>query len=171
MIYEPREDSFLLRKFVIKFVRGKVLDMGSGSGIQAIAARKKTDDVLAADINKGAVKLLEEKGIKSCHSDLFSNIKGKFDFIIFNPPYLPEDPLEDKDSRLATTGGKKGYELIEKFLHDAKKHLNSNGKILLLFSSLTGPVVELFEKYDYKYLLLEEKKIFFEILDVYLLTL
>ena len=33
--------------------------------------------------------------------DLFSKIKGKFDLIIFNPPYLPLDELEDLDYQIS----------------------------------------------------------------------
>ena len=40
MIYEPAEDSHLLAEAVKKFAHGRVLDMGTGSGIQAITAAK-----------------------------------------------------------------------------------------------------------------------------------
>lgn len=167
MIYEPQEDSFLLEKYVKKYASGKVLDMGTGSGIQAKAALRKTKDVLAVDINEEAVKKLKNARV----SDLFSNVKGKFDLIIFNPPYLPEEKKEDKKTRLVTTGGKKGYEMIERFLKDAKKHLNKNGKILIVFSSLTNKekIDSLIKKYSFKFELLEEKKMFFEKLYVYLI--
>ena len=67
-------------------------------------------------------------------SNLFKNLDEKFDTIIFNPPYLPSDPkLKD----LTLDGGKKGYELIQKFLKQAKKHLEKKGIILLLFSPFT----------------------------------
>ena len=108
MIYKPREDSFLLQKHVRKYAQGKVLDMGAGSGIQAITALEKTKDVLAVDINPKAVEELKKKNINAKVSDLFSNVKGKFDLIVFNPPYLPADEREPEDSALATTGGKKG---------------------------------------------------------------
>lgn len=169
MIYEPAEDSFLLQKYVKKYAYGKVLDIGTGSGIQALTSLEKTKDVVAVDIDPSAVKLLKEKGIKAKVSDLFSNVKGKFDFIIFNPPYLPEDKREPKDSALTTTGGKKGYETIEKFLRQAKKFLNKNGKILLVCSSLTGDVEKLFKKHGYNFKKLEEEKLFFEKLYVYIL--
>src|SRR3989338_1304496 len=91
MIYEPREDSVLLKKWVKKLVKGKVLDMGTGSGVQALAALEKTKDVLAADINPECVEYVKKKGVNALQSDLFSNITEKFDWIIFNPPYLPED--------------------------------------------------------------------------------
>ena len=56
-IYEPREDSFLLEKYVVKYTKPGyiVLDMGTGSGIQADAASKKAKKVIAADINPGAI--------------------------------------------------------------------------------------------------------------------
>lgn len=169
MIYEPAEDSFLLQKYVKKHAHGKVLDMGTGSGIQALTALEKTKDVLAVDIHPSAVKLLKKKGINAKISDLFSNVKGKFDLIIFNPPYLPADKREDADSARSTTGGKKGYELIEKFLKQAKKFLKKDGKILIVFSSLTGNVLGLFKKYGYEFKKLEEKKVFMETLYVYTL--
>ncbi|MBI4150024.1 methyltransferase domain-containing protein, partial [Candidatus Woesearchaeota archaeon] len=88
MIYEPREDSYLLAKWAKKLSFGKVLDMGSGSGIQAetALASPKVTSVLAADINPEAVALLTSKGIYAVQSDLFSKISdklGKFDTIIF----------------------------------------------------------------------------------------
>lgn len=167
MIYEPREDSFLLNKYVRKLAHGKVLDLGTGTGIQAIAALENTDDVLAADINPECIDYVKKKGIKIIQSDLFENIKNTFDVIIFNPPYLPEDPYEPEDSKLSTTGGKKGSEIIEKFLAEAKDHLNKNGKILILVSSLTGNPNILFK--DYNFTLLEEENLFFEKISVYLL--
>ena len=75
------------------------------------------------------------KKIKPKLSDLFSNIKTKFDLIIFNPPYLPQDKgIEDP----ALYGGKKGYEISEKFFNQVSQYLTPKGKILFLFSSLTN---------------------------------
>ena len=122
---------------------------------------------------KQAVKLLKGKGINSKYSDLFSNVKGKFDLIIFNPPYLPEEEKEDLETKLVTTGGKYGYEILERFFKNAKKFLNKNGKILIVFSSLTNKkkVDSLVKKYGFKIKLLEEKGLFFERLYVYLIFL
>ena len=104
-------------------------------------------------------------GFDCIYSDLFSNIKEKFDIIIFNPPYLPEDKnnKEDRESKLATTGGKKGSEIINRFLQQAKKHLTKDGKIFLLTSSLTKNINWL----DYKKKLIAKKKLFFEELMVW----
>ena len=167
-IYEPQEDSYLLQKWVKKYSSGKVLDMGTGSGIQGLAASESAESILCVDINPEAVEFVKKKGLKVVQSDLFENVSGKFDLIIFNPPYLPEDPDEPADSRLATTGGKKGSELLERFLKDAKDYLVEDGKILVLISSLTGEAEDLFKEYEYK--LLDSEKLVFEELFVYILS-
>ena len=181
MIYEPSDDSFLLREFVLRYAKGRVLDIGTGSGIQAEAALEKTNDVLAADINKEAVEYCRKKGINAIESDCFSNINGKFDLIIFNPPYLPEEreycgiKMTEDDfnyaNDIALVGGKHGWETIDKFLKDARFYLNDGGKILLSFSSLSGDIERIMKKYGYKFEKLGEKKIFFEALYVYLLEI
>jgi len=169
MIYEPAEDSFLIKKYIKYYAKGKILDMGAGSGILADEALKYSKDVLAADIDQEVINKLNIKKIKS---DLFENIKEKFDLIIFNPPYLPKDKMEPKETALATTGGKKGYELIKRFFKQVKNHLNKNGKILIVFSSLTNKakVDQTIKENNFKFRLLEKKKIDFEELYCYLLT-
>ena len=150
----------------------KILDMGSGSGIQAETCRALGfNNILVTDINQEAIKLLKNKGFKTKKSNLFSNLakKNNFNLIVFNPPYLPEDKNEPKESRISTTAGKKGYELIIKFLKQAKPYLYKQGIILLLISSLTNP--KIIQKtagelgYDCK--IINKKKLFFEELYVY----
>jgi len=176
MLYEPREDSFLLRKYVKKHSKGRVLDMGTGSGIQAVEAAKKANSVLAVDIDKKAVDFCKEniknKKIKFIISDLFEKVRGKFDLIIFNPPYLPRDEFYDETDK-ALTGGINGWELVERFLKKAKNYLNKNGVILIIFSSLTNvdKVKQIIKENSYEYKKLEESKLPFEKLYVYLLKI
>ena len=172
--YKPREDSYLLLKQVKKNAKGLVLDIGTGSGIQAIGASKKKNvkNVIAADINKKLIQQLKKKYKKTkisfITSDLFSNIKLKFDTIIFNPPYLPED-LKLKD--LTLDGGKKGYETIERFLNQVNNYLKTNGIILIVFSSLTKKekIDEFIVNNMLEFKQLDKKHIFFEDLYVYLI--
>ncbi|MBD3252748.1 DUF2431 domain-containing protein [Candidatus Pacearchaeota archaeon] len=182
-MYQPAEDSWLLSETTEKFLKNelknkqinkqiKILDIGSGTGIQAETIMKLGfKNILTSDIDEKAVKLLKKK-FKSVKSDLFSDIKEKFDLIVFNPPYLPEDKKEPEDSKTATTAGKKGYELIVSFLKQAKIHLNKNGKILILFSSLSKPEIikEKTKKLNYKFKLINKQKLFFEELFVYCFT-
>ena len=169
MIYEPGEDSFLLQKYVKKYAKGKVLDLGTGSGIQALTALENTKNVTAVDINKEAVDMVKSMGIRAFVSYLFENLNNEnFDLIIFNPPYLPEDKDEGEDSKVNTTGGRKGSEIIERFLKSARGYLNKGGKILLVCSSLSGDVEGLFRKYSFSFKMLEEMKFDFEKIFVYL---
>jgi len=171
-MYKPREDSLMLAEQARKLARGRVLDIGTGTGIQAVTAAgsSKVREVLAVDIDTEAIsyckKNVKNSKIKFSVSDLFSNVSGKFDTIIFNPPYLPQDAgIRDK----ALYGGKKGHEIIEKFFKQVKKHLNEDGIILLVFSSLTGEskVDEIIKNAGFKSKMLEKKHFFFEDLFVY----
>src|SRR3989344_8545079 len=138
-MYEPREDSYLLLDAVKRFAHGRVLDMGTGSGILAAAAcgLPEVTSVTAADIDPDCVRADKKNHpqIAVLQSDLFSSLAGTFDTIIFNPPYLPQD-RELTDASIY--GGTRGHELIERFLKDAGHFLAPKGVILLLFSSLTG---------------------------------
>ncbi|HLC55579.1 MAG TPA: HemK2/MTQ2 family protein methyltransferase [Candidatus Nanoarchaeia archaeon] len=169
MIYEPKEDSYLLQKFVKKYALGRVLDMGAGSGIQARTALQRTRDVLAVDINPEAVEHCKEQGIPALQSDLFDKVEGKFDVIIFNPPYLPRDEREDKESSLITTGGKKGSEVLERFMNNAGLYLADEGKILTVVSSLTPDAEKIITRNGFRFTILGKQSAAFEQLVVYLI--
>lgn len=179
LIYSPEEDSYLLEETIKKQVPKllkinstiKFLEIGIGSGIQLNTAQEsgiKKENIFGVDINPDAVSHCKKQGFNCFKSDLFENLKDNFDLMVFNPPYLPEDEnYEDEESKLITTGGRKGSEIINEFLVQSKKHLNKNGKIFLLTSSLTKGI----KWAGYKKKLLSEKKIFFESLKVWELTL
>lgn len=172
MIYEPAEDSFLMCETLEKNIFNKnlkIIEVGTGSGyILKFLKDKGFLKIRGLDINQESVKLCIKKGFDVILSDLFSKLdkKEKFDLIIFNPPYLPEDKLEDKNSKLSTTGGKNGSEIINRFLKDAKPYLEKEGKIYLLTSSLTKGIKWL----DYNKKIVGRKKLFFEELKVWELS-
>lgn len=150
-VYYPREDSLLMAKVIeAADLQGKtVLEIGCGSGFLSILMAKMGAHVTAVDINEEAVGITrinaKNNGVfVDCYqSDLFSSIDGRFDVIVFNPPYLP---VQEDDKTYA--GGLTGREAIERFAAAAKAHLKPDGFILLVISSLTGEkeVIELFEK-------------------------
>lgn len=178
-IYSPQEDSELLAMNVRQLARGKVLDMGTGSGVQALAAldNKDVESVLAVDINPAAVVSLNNKlaslpqekrsMVVVRRSDMFSDVEGEFDTIICNPPYLPDEPLV-KD--VALDGGSGGYEWSARFLTEAKRHIAPNGKIIFLFSNLTNKerIDSILHKLGYSFTELSKMHVgFFEVLYVY----
>lgn len=183
-MYEPREDSFLIQKHIKDFCKptSHVLDMGTGSGILALEASRYSNHITAVDIDKDVIAFLKKRTnenkahqthnnrylkINFIHSNLFSNIKTKekFDLIIFNPPYLPSKSHEFKHIDL--DGGFHGTEIIERFLKQAKSHLKSKGKVLLLASSLNRGILLLFKKYKFLYKILDQENFFFEKLYVW----
>ncbi len=173
-VYQPAEDSYMLQRHVARLVTGKVLDMGTGGGIQAVTAAQKpdVDYVLAVDINPEAIEAAKRRAFETgvfnkvsfTVSDLFEEIDGCFDWIIFNPPYLPAegglgDPTWD--------GGEGGGETIERFLREAKGHLTTCGSIIMIYSSETKVTVG---GYGYDWEILQEMPLFFETLFCALLS-
>jgi release factor glutamine methyltransferase len=166
-VYKPGEDSYLLQRWVEKFVTGSVLDMGTGSGIQAVtaASKKEVTHVLAVDINPAALIAAEKRAhinnvqakIDFLHSDLFENVKGMYDWILFNTPYLPSEGDADEAS---WAGGETGGEIIRRFLGEAPGFLEDEGSVLMIYSSLSGLTDADFNNYCFT--LLEEIGLFFE---------
>ncbi len=172
-VYQPREDSYLMLAAVNEFAKGNVLDIGTGSGLLAIAAARKgqVSSATAADISQSALKAAKRAasglGIRFLQSDLFSKVpRLKYDTIIFNPPYLPQDKGV-KDA--AIYGGRKGHETIQRFLCASNDYLSASGSILLLFSTLTGKgnVEKAIADCCYEYDIVSSTPLFFERLYVY----
>ncbi len=178
MVYEIAEDSLLIGKYVEKFSKGKVLDVGAGTGYLIEVALKKTKNVEGVDIDEDAINFCKKKNLNVYYSDLFSNVKGKFNLIIFNPPYLPqEEPFLKRNvherKNIDIIGGKNGWEIIFKFFKDVKNYLEKDGKILILFSNLTNKnkVDSIIKKNGFSFELLEEKNVgLMEKLYVYILN-
>lgn len=141
-VYEPSDDSYILAKAVEDIAFGKVLDLGTGSGIQGIVAALNGSDVTFADINQNALDVAKRNAKANnvngnfLKSDLFSNIEEKFNTIIFNPPYLPTESVKLEQENIALDGGRDGREIIDRFLSSYKEHVMEDHKILLIESSL-----------------------------------
>ncbi len=174
-VYFPREDSFLLAETVKVKTDSKVLDLGCGTGLIGLIAAKQKAKVLCTDINLEAVELAERNAeknhleIKAKKSDLFSEIKEKFDFIFFNPPYLPKEGTKKDLLEKALDGGEKGREIIDRFIPEIRNHLKENGKCFFLQSSLNEikETEKKMEKKGLKFNIKKRKKLFFEELIVF----
>lgn len=141
----------------------KALDMGTGSGIQALTLAKKGAEVDAADLNPEALekakKNVEEENVdvNFIESDLFENISSKYDLIVFNPPYLQGG--NDFQDGITWRGGKKGTETVERFLNHVDDYLKPGGEVLIVLSDLVdnSPILDNFEAET-----IREKKLWFE---------
>jgi release factor glutamine methyltransferase len=160
-------DSLLLAKNVLKEVKetDSVLDLGTGTGIQGIFAAPKAKKVTCVDINSEAVKCAKLNAKKNnltdkmniFESNLFSNIKDKFDLIIFNPPFRwfkPRDILERGELD-------ENYQTLVKFFREVRNYLTENARILLVFSD-SGDIKyleELINKNKFNYEIIDKEKL------------
>ena len=164
-VYPPDEDTFLFTKILAeneKKIGKEILELGSGSGFTGIILSKMGFLIDFSDIDKECIQCLkinlEENKIKSniIKSDLFSNIKKKYNTIIFNPPYLPEEDLYEYKGK-DVNGGKEGIEVILKTLDLAKDYLYEKGNLIFIISNLAN--IDLLEEN------MRKKKYNFEILE------
>jgi release factor glutamine methyltransferase len=141
-VYAPAEDSIMLAERVGE-LEGHLLDVGTGCGILAIAAKKAR--AAGVDLNPKAIANARENAKQNNSSatfvvsDLFENVSGTFDTIVFNPPYLPTSPEEKLkgDENLAYDGGMSGRDVLDRFLEEFPAYIKEGGEILLLLSSLS----------------------------------
>jgi release factor glutamine methyltransferase len=133
--------SHLLGVAVLEEVRegDRVLDMGTGSGVNAILAASTAAAVVAVDINPVAVAAARDNAARNGvadriavrRSDVFGNVDGEFDLIVFDLPFrwfAPRDLLE-----AATTD--ENYRAMNEFFRQARRHLALNGRMLIFFGS------------------------------------
>ncbi len=176
MVYEPREDTRLLlkcarEKFRFKDIKS-LLEIGIGSGeiIINLAKEFHLETIVGTDINEKAVTITKKRAEKEkinieLRKEEFYKGKKKFDLVLFNPPYLPQDPEVklDIESR-AIYGGKKGYEVIIKFIEKLKKYIKNKGTCLLVISSLSNPdiIFKKLRKEAFKFKIIKKEKFFFE---------
>jgi len=171
-VYEPAEDTYLLLKAALEEVRPEdcAIEIGCGRALISSRVAPLAKSFIATDINPHAVRLARSHDLEAVRADLFRGIVGKFDLVIFNPPYLPTSDEERIGGWLnrAFDGGPEGRDTIGKFLESLRDHLSDSGRALLLVSSLSGleEVIRKAEELGLKARELSSEKYFFEALYV-----
>ena len=115
------------------------LDTGTGSGILALILKKRgVQCVKAVDKSEDSVKVANQNfqanraEIVAVESDLFSNIGGKFDLVVFNAPAT--HPTRRQMAEVMPTLWSPEENLIKRFLQEWKDHKTSNGRALIMYS-------------------------------------
>ena len=154
-VLDPRGDTETLIDFVIEKPVKSVLELGTGSGAIAItlACEWKEVHVTAVDISEDALllaKLNAEKfnvqnKIHFLKSDWYGSVKGLFDLIISNPPYIglaEQDELSAEvikyDPEIALFAGRDGLDAYKKIIPNLAKFLNPDGLVVLEIGSSQG---------------------------------
>lgn len=160
----PRPETEYWTNQILKIIEKtstiKIADIFAGSGCIGIAILKNTirSKVDFIEMDKKLVRQiqtnLELNKIKSSRykiirSDIFSNVKNKYDLILANPPYISpkrsrkiQKEVLKYEPHLALFAGESGLDIITEFLDTARFHLNKNGQIWMEFDSFQKNKIE-----------------------------
>ncbi len=125
----------------------KVLDLCTGNGSLAVIAALAYPEVVvdAADVSEDALAVARinverhklGKRVTLLQSDLLAGVKGPYDLILCNPPYVNTQsmdalPAEYKhEPRIALAGGDDGMDLVRSILREAPKHMSEEAVLVL----------------------------------------
>ena len=169
-VYPPSDDSILLIESLNVRPGERILEIGCGSGVVSIHCAKNGCTVTAVDINPSAVECTRENAqlndvtIDVRESDLFADVKERFDTIVFNLPYLPV--IDEGELAKAWSGGEDGMGPLPRLLDEAKDHLFDDGRVVVVVSSLMDRNKLNALLSEYKVRKLGEVPLFFERLEV-----
>ena len=165
----PRPETELLAELAIKTAQegDKILDLCTGSGCIAVAMAKELQgkfvSVTAADVSAAALEVAQDNArrngadIKFIESDMLSGVKGKFNIITCNPPYIKRGDLpglqkevKDFEPLSALDGGEDGLDFYRRLAVEAPKHLVRGGTLFVeCGAGQAQEIVKLFKKFDY----------------------
>jgi methylase of polypeptide subunit release factors len=130
--------SVTLAKLAVRTAAGSALDLGTGSGLQAMLAARHCRTVVATDVNERALefarfnaRLNGLENIEFCEGSAFSPVAGqRFDLVVANPPYVisPDYTYAYRDSEIP------GDELCRQLVQQVPAHLNDGGFAQILVS-------------------------------------
>lgn len=115
--------------------KGSFLEVGVGSGLTSLSVAAAGSPVFGVDINREAVNVTQsnfeinhQKGTFVV-SNIYQNVKGKFDFIYWNHPWQHDSniPLQLKSEKTLDSE----YQLLRRFVGEAHAYLTEKGVILL----------------------------------------
>ncbi len=137
-VYRPSEDTRLLAEAVVRAPGESFLEVGTGTGFVALHAARR-GPVVATDVNRAAVELTRANAQRNglpvdvVRTHLAAGVRGSFQVIAFNPPYLEGEPDGPLDR--AWAGGRGGSAVALEFLSDLPRILASGGRAYLLLST------------------------------------
>jgi ribosomal protein L3 glutamine methyltransferase len=142
----------------------RVLDLCTGSGCLAVLAARAFPQarVTASDISVDALAVARRnvgrKKIRLVRSDLFEKIRGAFDLIITNPPYVPTPSMQRLpgeyrwEPALALGAGRDGLDLVRRILAQAAQHLSAKGSLLCEVGEARGALEKAYPRLPFSWL-------------------
>jgi len=152
-----------------------VLDLGTGSGVLAIAAcLAGARSVTALDLNERAVARTQDNAvlngccIRVLRSHMFSSLpeceRNTYTLLAANPPTFPVEPPRHKnlaDKYAWEKAGEKGRAVLDPLIAQGRRWLRSDGRMLFVTSSTQdwGLTCEMLARHGWQYTILAEKEI------------
>lgn len=131
--------SLTLAGFTTRTPRTRVLDLGTGCGIQALLASRHSGEVIGTDVSRRALQFarfnaaLADVPVQFRHGSLYEPVAGElFDLIVSNPPFVitpGSSPLGRYEYRDA---GLPGDDVVRSVLVQSAEHLASGGMLQML---------------------------------------
>ena len=172
----PRFETELLVEKTIKLVKKyfdgctRILDIGTGSGCIAITLNKEIEcNVDGVDISEDALYVARENNeinntdVNFYYSDVFSNVKDKYDVIISNPPYIAYneeimDIVYNNEPHSALFADDNGLYFYDKILRECKDYVKDRFIVAFEIGYEQGELVKkLAEKYLDNVIVMVEK--------------
>lgn len=142
----PRQDTEILVETALAYMKAglHILDMCTGSGCILLSLLKLCPGMTGTgvDLSGEALKVAEKNcrdlGIRAelLRSDLFSCVKGTFDRIVSNPPYIPSavvdtlmEEVRDHEPRMALDGTEDGLHFYRKIIEQSPAYLKPDGML------------------------------------------
>ncbi len=152
-VYAPQEDTAVLLEAFSRERLARdatVLDVGTGSGVLAVAAALRRASVVAVDASRRAVltarlnaQLAGVPGrIRVLRGDLLAPVPGGcFDLVLANPPYVPTPDGRGRlrGSRRTWAGGPDGRAVLDRLCEGVPEVLRPGAVVLIVHSALCGP--------------------------------
>jgi release factor glutamine methyltransferase len=139
-------------RFFCRHVAGRpgerVLEIGGGIGLAAVLAAKDGARVTATDILPEAVEAMRANAtlngvaLDARLGDCYDPVGGdRFDLICTNPPQMPAPPGRARRdaAALADNGGIDGWELLDRVIAGAPRHLVPGGRLIFTLFGFLGP--------------------------------
>lgn len=172
----PRPETEILVEEVLGLIsnktllRGKVLEIGTGSGAISIALATELTQFhfFAVDISQEALTIAKRNAQKHgvagrifffC-GNLFEPVSEQFDIIISNPPYISNEEfngisheIRNYEPREALIAGPEGTEFHQKLIKNGSSHLRKEGWLIMEMGNGQWKSIERLlresQKYDY----------------------
>lgn len=157
-VLDPRPETETLIEAALAEPFERVLDLGLGSGCILVTLLAEMPQATGLGVDLSEAACLQASANAVLHrvearadiqqSDWFSNVTGRFDLIVSNPPYIALDEMaglspevREHEPDMALTDGRDGLSAYRVLAAGLRGHLRPGGRVCLEIGPTQGPAV------------------------------